>query len=188
MARRELPDLVRRDIGPVGDRIVVEHAGERRRLQYGAQMRARFPAVAAIDIRRQHHETAGSRAREIARQRNRIRSRVRGDSGHDRHPATCGANAGADDVHSFQRRQRGRLAEGTERDDTRAAGADEPIDVLAKRGGVHRQCFIEGRRDRGHDAAPVVGPHQAAASGMPHRNGSSGANRSTVSPVIQACP
>ena len=168
MARRQLADLVGCDVRPVRDRIVVEDAGQRCRIQHRAQVGPRLAPVAAIDVRWQHHEAVRSCGGQITGQCHRVRGRVGRDTRHDRDPAVGRPHARPDDVHALRRRQRGRFTERAKRDDAGAPGADEPIHMLAKGVRIDRQPFIERSRDRGNHTAPVARPHQAATSGMPH--------------------
>ena len=54
---REFGDVLRQVVGAVGDWVVVEHAGERRRIKHGRCMRLVFTPIALVDIGRQHHQT-----------------------------------------------------------------------------------------------------------------------------------
>ena len=55
MRTGELRDLLRVEVCPVGDGIVVQHAGERRSRKNGRYMRPHLAPVAGVDIGRQHH-------------------------------------------------------------------------------------------------------------------------------------
>ena len=123
--RRQLDHLRRRHVGAVRDRVVVEHARERRGADDRIVVRLRLTPVATIDVRRQHHQRARTRrpprappARRTPRspvRRCRRRAARRSPSAR-RHVSRM--------LTFSSKRQRCRLAERSERDDAVAAGLD----------------------------------------------------------------
>ena len=102
---RELGDLRRRDVGPIRDRIVVQHARQRCRTDDRAVVRTRLAPIRVVHVGRQGHEPAASSTLGGARQRHTFGRRQTGDAGDDRHTTLRRIAAHAQDLDLFVERE-----------------------------------------------------------------------------------
>ena len=65
----KLENLLRQKVGPIGNRVVVKHAGELGRIEDCGNVGFHFAPIAAVEVRRQHHQAATSLLSRLLRER-----------------------------------------------------------------------------------------------------------------------
>ena len=117
---RQLSDLRRSEVGAVGRRIVVEHAGQRCGVHDRAHVGRHFAPIRTVDIRRQDHQSGGAETLRRARERNRLGGAGGGDAW-DHARVFGGGDADLDDLRLLFQAERGAFTERATWYDARAA-------------------------------------------------------------------
>jgi hypothetical protein len=160
--RGELGHLRGQEVGPVRDRVVVEHAGQWRRADHRGDVVLHLAPVARVDIGRQHHQAAAARFGRRAGQGDRLAGGQRRDAGDDRPALAHRLHGGLEHRFLLRRGEGRRLAERAQRHDRGAARVHHHPAVLREERVVDRAVGLEGSRDRGDDAVPENLLHRAS--------------------------
>jgi len=92
MLRGELADLFGKKVSSIRDGIVVEHAGKVRRAKHRVDVRFHLAPIAAINVRRQYHQTLAAGAGSTFCECDGFGSAQRSNCGHDRNAISNSAD------------------------------------------------------------------------------------------------
>ena len=177
LVHTELLDVLREEVGAVRDRVVVEHARERRGSDDRFHVRLHLAPLALVHVRRKSGQAGAPGALCRASELHRLVRAERGDPGHQRDLVADRRLAAFEDLHLLIEGQSSRLTQRAERHDAVGIVLDQPGDVIAQAVVVHREILTEGSRDRGENSPPVSRSHVGRVKGSGDRGQEAGNRR-----------
>ncbi len=153
---RQLFHLFGRYIGPVGDGVVIEHTRQACSADHRREVRLRLAPIAAIDVRRQYHQTAATGLFRGAGKSHTLGGAQPCDPRDQRYAPIQRGDACPQDLQLFLVHESSRLAERSQGNQAGTAGVDHPGGVICEKRVIHRQIFSEGSGNRGKHPRPVT--------------------------------
>lgn len=144
-----------KEVGFVGDGVVIEQDGEAGGAGDGDDMGLHFGPVGAVGVGGEHHEAAASQGFGVAGEIGGFGGAEGGDAGDDGAASTDGGDAGADDVALFLGGEGCALTKAAAGNDTVAPSLHEPVHVVGEELVIHGAIGEEGGGDCGKDTLPI---------------------------------